>query len=95
MPAEFYTDQDSIDIVFDSGCTTTMNPFKEDCFGEITPVIKSMRGLGATYKVTGEKYVEWKFRDDYGVKQKIKVKELLVPSSRVRLFSPQDYFEQE
>ena len=51
-----------------------------------------MRGLGATATVTGEGYVEWNFRDDYGVKQTLKVKALLVPSSRVRLFIPQDYF---
>ena len=68
MPAGFYTDQDSIDIVFDSGCTTTMNPFKEGFVGKITPLIKSMRGVGVIAKVTGEGYTEWKFRDDYEVK---------------------------
>ena len=33
--------------------------------------------------------------DDHGIEHTIKVKALLVPSSRVRLLSPQDYFEQE
>ena len=54
-----------------------------------------MRGLGTTTKVTGEGYIEWQFRDDYEVEQTIKVKVLLVPCSRFRLFSPQEYFEQE
>ena len=68
MPTGFNTDQDSIYIVFDSRCTTTMTPFKEDFVGKITPVIKSMRGLGATATVAGEGYFEWNFRDGYGVK---------------------------
>ena len=30
MPAGFYTDQDSIDIAFDSRCITTVTPFKKE-----------------------------------------------------------------
>ena len=37
----------------------------------------------------------WSFYDDYGVIQHIKVKAYYIPSSPVRLFSPQHYFKKE
>ena len=49
-----------------------------------------MNGLGATAKITGEGTVIWKFRDDFGVMKRIKVKAYLVPASKVRLSSHQD-----
>ena len=54
-----------------------------------------MNGLGATVNVVGEGTIGWSFRDDYGVKRKVQVKEYIVPASKVRLFSPQAYFIQE
>ena len=54
-----------------------------------------MLGLGATVQVKGEGMVKWEFRDDYGVKQVIEVKGYYIPTSKVRLFSPQSYFKQE
>ena len=33
-----------------------------------------MNGLGASAQITGEGYVMWKFRDDFGVVKRVKVK---------------------
>ena len=43
----------------------------------------------------GEGTVRWTFRDDYGCAQNIRVKAYHVPTSNVRLFSPQSYFAHE
>ena len=54
-----------------------------------------MMGLGASVRVEGEGIVECTLRDDCGVKQRIKVRAFYIPTSKVRLFSPQSYFQQE
>ena len=54
-----------------------------------------MNGLGATATITGIGTVGWSFRDDYGVLKRVLVEAYLIPSSKVRLFSPQQYFKQE
>jgi len=54
-----------------------------------------MNGLGATANVVGEWTILWSFRDDFGVIQKVRVKAYHIPASKVRLFSPQFYFQQE
>ena len=79
---------------FYSGCTTSVTPKKSDFVGDIKTVDKVMQGLSSTTKITGEGTIKWKIRDDFGVEQAIEVKWLLVPESKVRLFSPHSYFEQ-
>ena len=54
-----------------------------------------MTGLGANTEVKEEGIVVWNFIDDYGIKQSVPVKEYLVPTSKVRLFSTHDYFKKE
>ena len=54
-----------------------------------------MNGLAATVKITGIGVVGWTFKDDYGVMRKVLVKVYHVQESKARLFSPQQYFEQE
>ena len=78
--------------MFDSGCTLAVTPFESDFQGPITPVKKQMNGLGATAQVTGEGTIGFIFRYDYGVDKYIQVKGYHVPASKVRLFSPQQYF---
>ena len=46
-------------------------------------------------EVGGEGTVLWSFYDDYGVIQHIQVYAYYIPTSPVRLFSPQHYFRQE
>ena len=53
-PMGLYTGSDYKPVVFDSGCTLAVTPFKSDFEGPINPVEKHMNGLGATAKETGE-----------------------------------------
>ena len=95
MPKGYYTNEkDGIPVIFDSGCTHAMAPVKTDVIGKITPTNKLMNGLGATVRVVGVGTVGWSFRDDYRVMRKVLVKAYLVPTSKVSLFSPQQYFKQ-
>ena len=72
-----------------------MTPYSTDFVGKVTPANKLMNGLGVTAKITGEGYAVWKFRDDFAVEKRVKVKAYLVSASKVRLFSPQSYFRAE
>ena len=51
-----------------------------------------MMGLGAAVQVKDEWTVDWIFKDDYWVIQVINVHSYYIPSSSVRLFSPESYF---
>ena len=92
LPKGVYKNEKGVDIIFDSGCTHAVTPYTQDFVGPITPTSKSMNGLGATAKITGEGTVLWQFRDDFGVTKKIRIKAYLVPASKIRLFSTQAYF---
>ena len=94
-PKGFYADNGDRPVVFDSGCSVSITPYKDDFVGKITHVKKTITGLSSTVQVEGEGTVLWSFYDDYGVIQHIKVKAYFIPSSPVRLFSPQHYFKQE
>ncbi len=95
LPKGLYKGEKGVDIIFDSGCTHAVTPHETDFVGRVTPVAKVMNGLGAKANITGEGTVIWKFRDDYGVTKSVQVKAYLVPASKVRLFSPQAYFQSE
>ena len=96
IPVGLYIgDSKEIPIVFDTGCSVAVTPYKEDFIGPITPVVKTMTGLGSKVDVVGEGKITWVFRDDYGVKQTVLVKGYYIPDSPIRLFSPQSYFQQE
>ena len=69
-----YTGNEGKPVVFDSGCTLTVLPYKSDFEGPITPVNKQMKVLGTSEQVTGEGTIAWTFRDDYGVEKYIRVK---------------------
>ena len=92
LPKGIYKADEGVPIIFDSGCTYAVTPHEEDFVETIKPVSKVMNGLGAQAKIIGEGTVLWKFRDDFGVSRRVKVKAYLVPASKVRLFSPQAYF---
>ena len=96
VPKGYYgNNKDGIPVIFDSGCNHAVAPIKSDFIGKITPVHKQINGLGATETVTGVGTAGWSFRDNYGVMRKLLVKACLIPTSKVRLFSPQQYFLQE
>ena len=96
IPVGLYVgDPQEVPIVFDTGCSVAVIPYKEGFIGPITPVEKTMTGLGSKVDVVGEGKLRWVFRDDYGVKQTIIVKGYYTPNSSIRLFSPQSYFQKE
>ena len=96
IPVGLYVgDPKEVPIVFDSGCSVAVTPYEQDFIGTITPVEKTITGLGSKVEVVGERKIKWLFRDDYGVQQTILVKGYYIPTSPIRLFSPQSYFQQE
>ena len=92
---EEYQDDKGVNVIFEPRCTHALTPYKSNFVVRIRSVTKVMNGLGAKVNITGEGTIVWKFRDDYGVTKRIKVKAYLVPASKVRLFSPQAYFQSE
>ena len=54
MPRGFYVGSGDKPVVFDSGCTMSITPFKEDFVGKIDPVQKTITGLSSTVEVEGE-----------------------------------------
>ena len=62
---------DSKPIIFNSGCSITVTPGRQDVVGELRPINKQMSGLDGTSDVEGEGIIEWIFRDDFGTYQVI------------------------
>ena len=90
----FYAGGEGKYVIFDAGCTLAVTPCASDFEGPITTVDKYIHWSGVTVKVIGEGIIVWRFRDEFGVEQNIQIKTYTVPSSKVRLFSPQQYFRQ-
>ena len=61
QPVEYHSEDDNIGIIFDSGYTTTIKSYASDLYGAITPVQKTITGLGLTSTVQGEGTVKWTF----------------------------------
>ena len=93
-PSGYYLDETSTPIVFDSKCSIAVMPYRHDFVGPIRPSTRSMNGILSFASVEGEVEVLWDFVDDYGVAQQVRFKAFLVPASKVRLFIPQEYFQQ-
>ena len=79
-------------IMFDSGCTMVVTPFKNDVVVHSKPSTRTMNGISASAPVEGKGEVSWDFVDDYGVTQQTRIKAFLVPASKVGVFSPHAYF---
>ena len=84
---EIYVKIDGIPVIFDSGCKIAVAPYATGIVNKINPINKFMNRTGATDKVFGEGMINWNFRDDYGVLQRIEVKAYHV--HKVRSFSIQ------
>ena len=70
LPIGLYVgSRDQIPIIFNFGCSIAVILCKDDFSGPITPVNKTMIGLGTNAQVVGEGMVKWVFRYDYGVKK--------------------------
>ena len=60
-----------------------------------TPANNTMKGLPGSVKIQWYSLVKRSTKDKYGVTQHLQVNAYYIPSSSVRLFSPQDYFKHE
>jgi hypothetical protein len=82
-------------IVIDSGASFSLTPKIEDFVSPIEPDETTLTGLNSTTLVAGTGIVEWTIQDVQGEVRKIKVKAFYVPQATIRLFSPQQYFQQD
>lgn len=83
---------DDMPIVFDTGCSLSITPFKEDFVDDLgEPDCKEMKGLADSTRIEGMGTVEWTVRDLYGQVGTIRTKAYLIPQATIRLFSPQEY----
>jgi hypothetical protein len=97
-------------IVFDTGCSISVSPFREDFIGERSkPPTDSLQGLKGKVKIVGVGRVNWTVFDVYGVTRTIKMRAVFdvygvtstikmrafnVPEGNIWLFSPQMYFQE-
>ena len=95
LPRGRYVGKDGVPIIFDTGCSISVTPHKQDFVGTIRPMNKLMTGLSSKAEIKGAGKVKWEFRDDFGVSQVILVEAYYIPTSSARLLSPQSYFQQE
>ena len=84
-----------IPIVIDTGCSLSLTPFAEDFVSKIRPCsVKELRGIGNKVAVKGKGWVEWRVRDVWGHIVVIKTEAYYVPSAKIRLLSPQKFFQE-
>ena len=84
-----------IPIVLDSGCSTSVTPFKEDFVTPIEPLHDhEMHGLTDSVTIKGIGEVEWPIRDAFGRRATIRTKAYYIPKASVRLCSPQTYMQE-
>ena len=80
-------------IVFDTGASISLTPFIEDFVDGGLEECKDDRinGINSSAVVKGEGWIEWTIRDKHNNVCLVRTRAYYVPSSRVRLFSPQAY----
>ena len=82
-------------IVFDTGCSCSVTPFRDDFVTKIQKSkVKEMTALVETTKIKGQGWVEWPIRDIFGQIGLIKTQAYYVPHATIRLHSPQTYFQE-
>ena len=91
----YMSTDDSMPIVVDSGASLSLTPHHED-FVEPpkSSDLTDLHGLSGTTKVLGVGTVEWMVRDLYGAIRTIRCQAYYVPGAKVRLFSPQRFFQE-
>jgi hypothetical protein len=91
----FTPTEEEYPVVLDSGASTSIMPYRDDFIGMIKPCkMKSLKGLTDTTPVIGRGWVEWSIVDVFGVIRTIKTRAYFVPLAKIRLFSPQAYFQE-
>ena len=76
-------------IIWDSGCTKSISPCKEDFVGPIEPAPWGLQiqGIASGLRVKGIGHVAWSVVDKTGMLRTIKVPAFYVPSAEARLLS--------
>eukprot|EP00816_Leptocylindrus_hargravesii_P003943 CAMPEP_0196825070 /NCGR_PEP_ID=MMETSP1362-20130617/92843_1 /TAXON_ID=163516 /ORGANISM="Leptocylindrus danicus, Strain CCMP1856" /LENGTH=456 /DNA_ID=CAMNT_0042205443 /DNA_START=1757 /DNA_END=3127 /DNA_ORIENTATION=+ len=82
-----------VDVIFDTGASKSLTPFKSDFVGKIIPCNIQLKGIGSGMTVAGKGTVKWKFRNEKGELVEVLVEAYYVPDIKFRLFSPQSYFQ--
>ena len=91
----YFSTKDDLPIVIDTGGSYSVTPNVEDFDGEIRPAdIGDLQGLSAPATVGGVGTVVWTIKDVFGSVRTIRTKAYYVPSAAIRLFSPQQYFQE-
>ncbi|CAJ1937371.1 unnamed protein product [Cylindrotheca closterium] len=76
-------------IIWDSGATTSISPYKDDFVGKLEPAPLGLKlcGIASRLKIEGIGHVAWSVVDTTGMLRTIKVPALYVPSATARLLS--------
>ena len=85
--------RDECPIVIDTGASTTLTPFRSD-FIEFTPCQSEINAVGSSQQVQGHGIVEFDIIDMNNIRATIRTHAILCESSDIRLFSPQQYFQE-
>ena len=86
---------DHTPVVIDSGASICLTPFESDFSGPIVASpLQKLTGLTTDTPVAGQGVVAWTVYDMFGVVRTIKVTAQYVPDASIRLFSPQQYFQE-
>ena len=94
-PVAFNVNQpSSTPIVIDSGATFGTTPFVDDLIpGTIEHIDLSVQNLSGSSAITARGFGRWVVEDIHGNRSILEPYLHVVPSSSVRLFSPQDYIK--
>jgi len=80
----------SVLVMFDTGCTTAVTPFKEDFVSlDETHQQGQLKGIANGLAIKGEGIIEYNIIADDGTKIALRTKAYYVPDIKMRLVSPQ------
>lgn len=82
-------------IAVDTGASISITPNLTDFIGPLVQCsTKTLQGLQGGVAVVGHGTVSWTVRDTNGCIRNIRTKAFYVPAARIRLLSPQTYFQE-
>ena len=96
LSSKFYSvTSDGVPVVIDSGASTSVTPFRDDFVDKMIPLKnETVDGITETASIEGVGTVEWKVFDDVGNPGTIRTFAYFMPKAKIRLFSPQKYFQE-
>ena len=76
-------------MIWDSGASFSLSPYKEDFVGPIkpAPIGLTIRGIAKGLVIAGVGHVAWTFEDEDGMLRTFKVPAYFVPKASIRLLS--------